>query len=467
VPYSIAGISGIAAASTSVLNFYPTDGAGGFLEPEDAGIVLSGIPRLASDTDSIAIATAGETLFYELDSQGIVAAATAGSIVDLAAGKDGWALALSNPMLLEEASQTSSLSTVPLALATADLNGDTQNDLVVLETGLIEAFLSDGTLLSVSVGMDISGIAGGDLDGDGCAELVVISTLSGSIQPIALDGCVLSPDADGDGLTLADGDCDDFNSEIHPGAIESCDGLDNNCNGAVDELAGATMEFQEEVGEGEPIIAWATAEGCISLSWNWTMPPAELAACGVADGELYCNALDDGILPLHVEGLSEEGEVLVVLEEQVSIINVDPSMTLPADFRDGELHLSFGELYTSWLTGHDPGVDTVSFTAIGEPDFFDLTPTGDLLIRAESAGMWSITIIASDEDGGSTSSDLTLYVEGADSFENLDSSFYNGSVDYGLGCDDDDSYDWGCTGCCGSPGMALLLGIGFLRRRIQ
>jgi len=42
-------------------------------------------------------------------------------------------------------------------------------------------------------------------------------------------------DADGDGVTEAGGDCDDANAQIHPGAPDTCDGLDNDCDGAVDE----------------------------------------------------------------------------------------------------------------------------------------------------------------------------------------------------------------------------------------
>ena len=38
-------------------------------------------------------------------------------------------------------------------------------------------------------------------------------------------------DADGDGYTDEDGDCDDSDSSIHIGALEICDGVDNNCDG--------------------------------------------------------------------------------------------------------------------------------------------------------------------------------------------------------------------------------------------
>jgi hypothetical protein len=43
-------------------------------------------------------------------------------------------------------------------------------------------------------------------------------------------------DADGDGWTAAEGDCDDGSADTHPGvALDSCDGIDNNCDGQVDE----------------------------------------------------------------------------------------------------------------------------------------------------------------------------------------------------------------------------------------
>lgn len=43
-------------------------------------------------------------------------------------------------------------------------------------------------------------------------------------------------DADGDGVP-ASRDCDDSDAGIYPGAVERCDGRDNNCNGQADENA--------------------------------------------------------------------------------------------------------------------------------------------------------------------------------------------------------------------------------------
>ena len=64
------------------------------------------------------------------------------------------------------------------------------------------------------------------------------------------------PDGDGDGYGVASGsvlscdppsgyvsnagDCDDGDPDVNPGAAETCDGLDENCNGLVDDGAGAT-----------------------------------------------------------------------------------------------------------------------------------------------------------------------------------------------------------------------------------
>ncbi len=45
-----------------------------------------------------------------------------------------------------------------------------------------------------------------------------------------------SPDLDGDGYTVNAGDCDDFNTLVHPKAAEICNDLDDNCNGIVDDL---------------------------------------------------------------------------------------------------------------------------------------------------------------------------------------------------------------------------------------
>lgn len=45
----------------------------------------------------------------------------------------------------------------------------------------------------------------------------------------------LIPDKDADGYKVTQGDCNDFDATINPGADELCDGVDNNCDGEIDE----------------------------------------------------------------------------------------------------------------------------------------------------------------------------------------------------------------------------------------
>lgn len=49
-------------------------------------------------------------------------------------------------------------------------------------------------------------------------------------------------DIDGDGYTPNEGDCDDYDAGVHPGLYEACDGVDQDCDGEVDE--------------GDPAVVW-------------------------------------------------------------------------------------------------------------------------------------------------------------------------------------------------------------------
>jgi Lamin Tail Domain/Putative metal-binding motif len=53
---------------------------------------------------------------------------------------------------------------------------------------------------------------------------------------LANESCPPPPDADGDGYAIGEGDCDDGDATVYPGAWELADGLDNDCNGTVDDF---------------------------------------------------------------------------------------------------------------------------------------------------------------------------------------------------------------------------------------
>ncbi len=60
-------------------------------------------------------------------------------------------------------------------------------------------------------------------------------------------------DLDGDGFTDCEGDCEDGDAGVSPAALEVCDGRDDNCNGALDEV------------ESEPIVLGDDQE---SADWS-------------------------------------------------------------------------------------------------------------------------------------------------------------------------------------------------------
>jgi hypothetical protein len=84
-------------------------------------------------------------------------------------------------------------------------------------------------------------------DMDGGAGLDTAEVLDTSDDPI---------DADEDGYTPAEGDCDDANADIHPDATEICDGVDNDCDAAIDDddddldLSTSTSWYADADGDG-------------------------------------------------------------------------------------------------------------------------------------------------------------------------------------------------------------------------
>jgi len=62
--------------------------------------------------------------------------------------------------------------------------------------------------------------------------------LGGSLVLLVLGQSTCSVDVDGDGWTTDDGDCNDQNGDIYPGATELCEGLDGDCDELIDEGCG-------------------------------------------------------------------------------------------------------------------------------------------------------------------------------------------------------------------------------------
>jgi hypothetical protein len=92
--------------------------------------------------------------------------------------------------------------------------------------------------------------------------LILLSCRDGSSEKVAQEEIILDQDADG----FLDGeDCDDANANINPAAEEFCDGVDNDCDGTVDEGVLLTFYLDDDAdgyGDGaEPQEACEAVEG--------------------------------------------------------------------------------------------------------------------------------------------------------------------------------------------------------------
>jgi hypothetical protein len=103
-----------------------------------------------------------------------------------------------------------------------------------------------------------------------------------------------SLDADGDGYDAGD-DCDDADPDVHPGAIELCNGIDDDCDAEVDEDASDVSTWYADLdgdGFGDPEVAVSACEQASGYVGNGDDCDDGDAAVNPDATEL-CNGIDD------------------------------------------------------------------------------------------------------------------------------------------------------------------------------
>ena len=99
------------------------------------------------------------------------------------------------------------------------------------------------------------------------------------------DNPAATADADGDGHTICDGDCDDSDATVHPSVPEDCeDGIDNDCDGRIDDEDSDCVEGDDDSADdddsvdddtpGDDDSAGATDDCSCRVSGRATSPAA-------------------------------------------------------------------------------------------------------------------------------------------------------------------------------------------------
>lgn len=206
-----------------------------------------------------------------------------------------------------------------------------------------------------------------DLDGDGYGDpLSPVTECGGSIEGVA-------------DMT----DCDDTDASVYPGAVEVCDGLDNDCDTEIDEglLEESYLDLDGD-GFGDPL---SPVTGCDGSGGG----VADMTDCDDTDASVYpgseelCDGIDNDCdlvideaeecLSTCGDGILDPGEELDPPDSPFSTVDVDP-VTCRWDF--SEVEQLFCNSGCSWAGAF--GCDEE------DADVFCKLRTGNPLSEAES-----------------------------------------------------------------------------------
>ncbi len=250
-------------------------------------------------------------------------------------------------------------------------------------------------------------------------------------------------DADHDGFyreggTCGVADCDDTNPNVNPSVPEVCnDGIDNNCNGAVDAAdpacavvdqppvaVGGSVQTLEDT--SVPVPLEATDPDGDALSWTILQAPAHGTLTGTAPYLVYepaanYNGTDsftfyasDGLLSSNIATMS----ITVTAVNDAPVFSVSPVVASDA---------TANTPYTGTVAGSavDPDGTTPTYSIVSGPTWLTMAPAGTITGTPSAAdvGVNSWQIQASDGIAPPVPGTLTVTVRAALALPPVDASF--------------------------------------------
>ncbi len=341
--------------------------------------------------------------------------------------------------------------------------------------------------------------------------------------------CAEPAPVDGAGWSLVDGDCDDEDPSIRPGAQELCDGVDEDCNGLVDDAAADLLTLFAD-GDGDGFGAGSAIQTCdasagVAVDGDCDDADADVnpdadEVCGGTDEN--CNGLEDDADPalqdapvwaVDLDGDGWGGGSLVSAciqpgdtaplgdcDDSDAAINPDaadaPQDGIDQDC-DGEDAIAM-DTDGDGLDDYDEaqlGTDPTSADSDGD-GLDDLTEIGDPSAPTDSDGDGDIDAVDPDDDGdGIQTADELAFGDGDADGDGISNHLDLDSDDDGIPDEDEPRVDTdgdgvpefldpadpetpasdvrvGCGGCststrAGFSGVLLLVLLGATRRRPQ
>jgi hypothetical protein len=158
---------------------------------------------------------------------------------------------------------------------------------------------------------------------------------------------------DASGMRINGADCDDTRAFVNPGMPEICDGLDDDCDGVIDEGAQLTMVVDADGdGHGDAAVGAETIEGCaLRPGYSFVaddcddlrsdVHPAAAELCDGIDNNCHGNIDEGALLTFYVD---EDDDGFGTAETLEACASGPGRATLPGDCDDTNAALVNGSM---------------------------------------------------------------------------------------------------------------------------